>query len=106
MDESVVLDVTFLTMVVAPLLPVLVGLITKQVASGGVKAVLLLFVSGVTGVVNQAIQNEGLVTKEALAATIVAFVIAVATHYGLLKPNSVTGSEGVVQTKTAGIGLG
>lgn len=106
MDGVIVADLAWLTLLAAPFLPILVGLVTKRFADGSVKALLLLLLSAITGVVNQAILSGGLLSKETVIAAVVAYVIAVASHYGFLKPSSITGTDGVVQRKTENVGVG
>lgn len=79
------------SVVVAPLLPLLVGLVTKLAASPGLKAVLLLALSAVVGVVNQWIEAgpDFILTSDLIVATLVAWVIAVGTHFGLYKPTGI-----------------
>lgn len=86
--------VAFLTLCVTVLLPVLVGLVTKQSTSSGIKAVLLAILSAITGVASALIQaNNADVSVDLYPLAISAvsvFVIAVAAHYGLWKPTSVS----------------
>ncbi len=99
-------DQYWLTVVISVFLPMVVALVTKQVASSGVKAIVLLALTVVTGALTQ-IQADGgtFDWKTTVTQTVVAFVIAVGVHYGLLKPIAITGSEGKIQTKvTGGIG--
>lgn len=103
----VTLDAYWLTMIISVFLPMLVALITKQAASGTVKALTLLFLSAVTGTVTSWQATNGVFDlKDAIVATIMSFVIAVGLHYGLLSPSGVTGARGKIQTKTATFGLG
>lgn len=104
---TVALDAYWLTMILSVFLPMIVALVTKQVASPTLKAVVLLFLSAVTGVLTQIQAADGVFDlKAALIATGMSFLIAVGVHFGLLKPASLTGSEGKIQTKTATFGLG
>lgn len=86
--------VAFLTLCVTVLLPVLVGLVTKVSTSGATKAVLLALLSAVTGVASALIQaNENDVSVDLyrlLLSAVSVFVVAVAVHYGLWKPTTVT----------------
>lgn len=86
--------VAFLTLLVTVLLPVAVGLVTKASTSGAAKAVLLALLSAFTGVASaliQANQTGEPVDLYMLALSAVSvFVIAVATHYGLWKPTTVS----------------
>jgi hypothetical protein len=99
-------DVTWLAVVVGVIIPALVALIKRRYASSALGAWLLLLLSAVGGTVTQIIGNNGsFVVKDALAATAVAFVTAVAAHYGFLKPVNVTGNDGVImQAIPSGIG--
>lgn len=90
-------------MVSGVFLPILVGLVTKQVASRNLKAVLLAFLSAVAGFISVVTQGSGVVTKEVVVAALVTWITAIAVHYGLWKP---TGATEAVQEKTANIGIG
>lgn len=104
---TVSLDTYWLTMILSVFLPMIVALFTKQLASGTVKAVLLLFLAAVTGTLTSIQAANGVFdVKDAVVATVMSFVIAVGMHFGLLSPTGLTGSEGKLQTKTAGFGLG
>ena len=104
---TVTLDQYWLTMVISVFLPMIVALVTKQLASGSVKAVLLLFLAAVTGTATQIAAANGVFDlKDAVVATVMSFIIAVGMHFGLLSPTGLTGSEGKIQTKTATFGIG
>ena len=96
----------WLTFVIATVLPALVALITKKCRSSAFKGVLLAAVSAVAGVATS-VQVAGgeLEWKTALTSAIITFVTATATHYGLLKPTGVTGTDGAIATAVPG-GLG
>lgn len=85
-----VVDLALLAVVAGTILPILVGIVTKEVASGAVKATILALLSAVTGLVNGAINADGVFTKEAVIAAAVTWVTAVATYYGFLKPTEVS----------------
>ena len=104
---TVTLDPYWLTMIISVFLPMIVALVTKQVASGTVKSLVLLFLAAVTGTVTSWQGNGGTFdVKSAIVSTIMSFVIAVGVHFGLLKSMNVTGSQGAIQRKTAKFGLG
>ena len=90
-------------------LPFVVAFVTKQNTLGKYKAIILLALSAVTSFVYQWQEYASGIGDVDLAnaalGAVVAFVIAAATHYGLWKPTEVTGSTGVVATKTADFGL-
>jgi len=76
------------------LLPLIVGFVTKKSTHGGIKAVLLLALSGVTSYLT--LYHEALTTGTAFDAqavlkeTVETFIIAVATHFGIYKPAGMT----------------
>lgn len=81
-------------LIVAVLLPIGVGLVTNKVTSSGKKAVLLAGLTLVTSVFTQLgdaiASSSAFDLGMALLATIPAFAISVATHYGLWKPTGVS----------------
>lgn len=80
-------------LVIAFVLPVLVGLVTTRVTSSAAKAWLLALLSLVTSLLVELARSLGEgVTYDlgvALVAALPAFVVSVATHYGLWKPTGV-----------------
>lgn len=82
-----------LSLAITVLLPVLVGLVTRQRTSPGVQGFLLLVFAAVKSFLEAWLEAENEGTPflwTALAATIaVNFVIAVAVHFGLWKPTGV-----------------
>lgn len=102
----VVVDMALLAIVVGTVLPILVGIVTKEVASGALKSVILAFLSAVTGLVNGAINADGLFTKEAVIAAAVTWVTAVATYYGFLKPTDVSPKVNAKAWPEKGLGKG
>lgn len=71
-------------------LPILVGLVTRWSTRSGVKAVVLLALTAVTGLLNDWLSHPDI--NLALAALYAGetWVVAVATHFGLWKPANVT----------------
>jgi predicted membrane channel-forming protein YqfA (hemolysin III family) len=84
------------SLLVGVFLPILVGLVTTKVTSSSVKSLLLLALSAVTGFLTEMINNANFIWQDALLTTMVTFVIAVATHYGLWRPTGV--SEKAINT--------
>jgi len=74
-------------------LPVLVGLVTKRVTSAGLKAVLLLALSGANGFVIEYLgpHDAGYSVQSAAVLALVSFGTSVLLHFGLLKPVGVSG---------------
>lgn len=90
-------DSTFvlvLNLVVTVLLPLLVGLVTKQSLKAGWKAVLLLVLAAFTGfgseLLDVAASNTPYDLQVGALAAVQALVIAVAVHFGIWKPVGVT----------------
>lgn len=81
-------------LVVAVILPVVVGLVTTKVTNSNVKAVLLLVVSALTAFLTELLAsvNAGVPfdAATALLATLTTFIIGVALHYGLWRPTGVS----------------
>ncbi len=84
-------------------LPILVGIVTKQVAHPALTSILLALFSAANGVVSSAILDHGIITKATLSAAFISWVVAVASYYGFLRP---TGVAPAVQEKTADFGVG
>lgn len=80
-------------LVLAVLLPIVVGFVTTRVTSGAKKAWLLAGLSLATSVITQlgaaVASSVAFDLGLALLATIPAFAISVATYYGLWKPTGV-----------------
>ena len=98
-----VIDLGLASFLVAVALPVLVGVVTKEVTNGGVKATLLALFSAVAGALQSVLDNSGVLSTETLQLAVVTFIIAVATHFGFLKP---TGIATAIQEKTDAKGIG
>lgn len=101
--------VQLLTLLVSVGLPALVALVTQRMASSGLKATVLAALAAVTGLASELldalVHHTAFDVGAALIAWLTAFVIAVAVHYGLLKPAGVTGSQGAIaQAVPGGIG--
>lgn len=103
----VTIDDFWLTFVIATILPAVVAFVTKRYAASQWGAVVLLFLSVVSGWLTSlyATPDHSFDLKTAVIAIVTTFITAVATHYGLLKPLMITGSAGVIQRAVpAGIG--
>lgn len=80
-------------LLVSVVLPVLVGLVTTRVTHAGVKAVLLLALSGVNGfLVEYVAGGPGYDVGTAAVLALVAFATGVLSHFGLWKPAGVSGA--------------
>ena len=89
-----------IALLVSTILPVLVGLVTTRVTSGGVKAVLLallaLFTSLLTELGRAIADGVPYDIGLGLLLALPIFVVSVAMHYGLWKP---TGTSAAVQER-------
>lgn len=91
---TVTLDRAYwLGLLVSVVLPVLVGLVTTRVTHAGIKAVLLLALSGANGFVVEWMgpHDAGYSVQTAAVLTLVSFATAVLAHFGLLKPTGLSG---------------
>ena len=101
--------VQLLTLLVSVVLPILVALATQRLASSGLKSIVLAALAAIVGILSELLDALVHGTTYDVGAAIVAwltsFIVAVAVHYGLLKPVGVTGSGGLVAAAVpAGIG--
>lgn len=103
METAFTADIALLSMIAGTFLPILVGIVTKKLAAGGLKSIVLAALSGATGVINGAINADGAFSSESLQAAFLAWVVAVASYYGFWKP---TGGAEKVQDATANAGIG
>jgi hypothetical protein len=101
--------ITWLTFAVSVILPAIVAFVTKQDAHPGVKAIVLLVLSAVTGFVGEWLDaaQHGVAYnfQGGAVAAIMSFSVAVLVHLGLLAPTGVTGSQGAIQRRVPG-GIG
>jgi hypothetical protein len=83
----------WLGLVVSVVLPVLVGLVTTRVTNNGIKAVLLLALSTVNGVVVEYAgpHPSGYSVGTAAVLALVSFGTGVLSHFGFWKPTGVSG---------------
>jgi predicted membrane-bound spermidine synthase len=81
-----------ISILVGGVLPLVTGLVTKATWSGGVRAVVLLALSGVTGVLTDylgALQGgTAFDWATALTAAFLTFLSGVGTYFGLWKPTT------------------
>lgn len=90
-------------LLIAVIIPIAVGVVTKLNASSAVKAVTMLVFTTINALAEQAINNDGLLTEETLRAGVTSLVVSIALYYGVYKPTTVTQT---VQEKTANVGVG
>lgn len=71
---------------VAFLLPLVVGLLTKSTLSDGAKAVIMIVLTGVASLLSQVDSNAGILTVEMLVTWIGTITVTISTYYGVWKP--------------------
>jgi hypothetical protein len=103
---TITLSTAYLTLIVGTILPMLVALVTHQLASSRYKSVALLVLSALAGVGTQMMHNGGhLVLNQAALQSAMSFGIAFVAHEGLLKPLGLTGVTGWLNARIPG-GMG
>lgn len=100
---AVTIDRAYLVPAVGVFLPILVAIVTKKVASSGVKAIVLALLSALSGLGTAALSNAGAISQEAFINAFITWVIAVATYYGFWTN---VGTTQAVQNATANKGIG
>lgn len=101
--------VQLLTLLVSVILPILVALTTNRLASPGLKAVVLALLAALVGFLSELLDaltdHTAFDVGAAVLSWVTVFIVAVASHYGLLKPVGLTGSSGAVaQAVPGGVG--
>ena len=108
--QGVAVAVTFdpaliITLLISTVLPLLVGLVTKVVTSGAIKAVLLAALALVTSLLvelgNALAAGETYDLGRGLLLALPAFLIAVGMHFGLWKPVGAANAAQQAFTKAA-----
>jgi hypothetical protein len=91
-----------LTLLGGVVVPIVVGILTKAQAPSGLKAIVNAALTALTSVLALVVPAT-FEWKAFFIAWATAWVISVATHFGLYKP---TGVSAAVQSSTATLGLG
>ncbi len=104
MDYAEILNPANVAMYVGLAIPFLVALVSKKVASSGLKGVLNLLLSSIAGsAVYLASDVDTYDVRGFITASLNTFVVSVAAYYGVYKP---TGATASVNSATANFGLG
>lgn len=99
-------DLSYWNLLITVILPAVVALVTKRFAPGNLKAIVLLVLSVIGGLVNQIIAQGGsFEVGKTLWYVAGTFLVAALTHYGLLQPLGLTGALGTIAKNMPG-GLG
>jgi 3-hydroxy-3-methylglutaryl CoA synthase len=93
------LDVHLLAVISGVFIPIVVGIVTKARASSKVKSIANVALSIAAGAVAMAIEHHGDITADIFFT----WVVSITTYYGFWRP---VGAAGVVQEKTADLGVG
>ena len=96
--SDVHIDMLYLVPLVGTILPILVALVTKKVASPSVKGVVLALLSALGGLGTAAIADAGAISKEAFVNAFVMWVVGVATYFGLWSRPAAEGKRSVAET--------
>jgi hypothetical protein len=96
------IDITWVQLIVAVVIPLVVGVVTKEVTAPGVKAILLAALAAVAGLATAYVESNGAFSEAALQDAVTYFIVAVGSYFGLLKPTGVTTA---IQEKTSNFGL-
>lgn len=98
------IDVNLLQILVSMILPLVVGIVVKQVAQPAVRSITLALLSAITAIATAGLSANGEIGTSTIAEAVVTFIIAVGTYYGLWKPTGI--ADGVNNsTKNFGIAL-
>jgi hypothetical protein len=95
-------DVSLLQVIVSMVLPLVVGIVIKQVAHPAVKSIALAFLSAIAAIATAGLSSNGTIGTQTIVEAVIGFIIAVGTYYGLWKP---TGIAGTVNTATENFGI-
>lgn len=98
-----------ISLVIGIVIPFLVDIITKKLAGGPIKTLVLLLLSLITGALTElftVLNNGGTWSdwdwQSALFLIIITFVSAVTSFFGALKPAGLAGANGAVQNAIPG----
>jgi len=101
--KGFVLDTQTIAIVAGVIIPLITGLVTKQLASSTLKSVITLLLAAIAGWFAIAQAGVGYGYKEVIVAIFYSFGSSVVSYYGFTKP---TGIAPRVQEATKHFGLG
>jgi Trk-type K+ transport system membrane component len=95
-------DLSLLQVLVSIVLPLVVGIVVKQVGSPAIRSITLALLSAVTAIATAGLSSGGSISKDTAISAVASFIVAVGAYYGLWKP---TGISSAVNDKTANFGI-
>lgn len=105
-EYVVTIDEFWLAFLIGTVLPAVTAFVTQRFATGAVKSLTLLALSLISGGAASLVATDGdFELKAAIIGFFVTFVTGVASHFGLLKPVGLTGTDGAIARSVPG-GLG
>lgn len=93
---------TTIAVLVGVVLPALVALVTKQVASPRVKSIALIALSAAAAVLTPLLGADAVDVETVFISFLTIFGTAILSYYGILKPTGIT--EGIASKVPGGIG--
>jgi len=96
------IDLILVNLAVGVVLPILVQLVAKAKASAAVKSLLSLLLAAVASVLTPLLVVDHIDWRTVGLSLAQVFVMTIASHYGLLKPLNVTGSQGTIAEAVPG----
>lgn len=106
MNAEVIVDTYWLNLALGVVLPMVVALVTKQLASGRTKTLVLLALSVIATVLQSLVAADGrFVVSQFILYFLVTMGTAITSHFGVLQPLEITGKNGVIQESVPG-GIG
>lgn len=98
------IDALFVQSLLAIVIPLIVGVVTKMAAPAWLKSLAMIVLNGAAGIVTISTQADGtaVLSKATVVTGMLGIAQSVAMYYGLWKP---AGVSGAVQLKTAEFGI-
>lgn len=104
--ESITLSALTVQLLVAAVIPIVTGVVTKASLSSFVKGLITLVLNALNAAIVQATVADGgaFFSQETIVATLIGLTISVATYLGVYKPANLTSSAGGRLAPSTGIG--
>lgn len=104
-NTGLILDASFVTLILGTLVPLVVGVLTKLNASSAIKSISMIVLNAIVALITLSQVGDGsaVFTKEGFIAFATGLIASVAAYLGVWKP---IGISGAINEKTAGFGIG